>query len=132
MKKIDFLEQEVPMYKETALNEGVYYAVIKDVEYLGEDRIKVRFDLTLNDDSTYTLYLRTNLTPKHSWDMINRLVEACGTRKLGEFIGSKVYVNVVIATPSLHERYENIQDVMVAEDEEVFEYELSEKGYFIR
>lgn len=131
MDKVKFLDQVVPSYKGNTLGAGVYFATIKNVEPINVDKIKVTFDLVLDDDSTYTLSLRTNLTPKHSWDMINRLAQACRTRKLKEFIGCEVWVSVVINEQSDFIRFENVQDVQYADPAEEFNYDLTEKGYFI-
>lgn len=133
MKNKDILDLEVPTFTGQSLQEGVYFAVIKDVERINDDKIKVTFDLTLDDDSTYTLHLKTNLVPKHSWDMINRLAQACRTRKVKDFIGCEVCASVVINEVSDLVRFENIQDVMYSDSSiDNFEYELTEKGYFIR
>lgn len=128
----DMLNIEIPVVEENKLQEGVYYAVISEVQQVNDARIKVKFDITLDDDSQYSVYARINLKPKVSWDIINRLAKACRTRKPIDFLNKEVYVSVVINEPSPFERYENVQDIMYYDDSEDFEYQLTEKGYFFR
>lgn len=132
MELNEFLEQTVPTYEDHKIEKGVYFAKITNVEPLSNERIKIKFDLEMEDGSIYPLTLRTNLVPRHSWDMINRLAEACESKKLKDFIGCQVWVSVVINERSDNIRYENIQDVMKVGEEDEFEYELSPKGYFIK
>ena len=129
----DLLSQEIQAVEGNKLEEGVYHAIITDVNQIDDSRIKVRFDLTLDDNSKHIVYARINLKPKNTWDLINRLAQACRTRKPIEFKGKEVYVSVLINEPSSIEHYENIQDVYYYDDnEEEFEYQLTEKGYFFR
>lgn len=129
----NILYQDIPSYEESHLEEGVYYGVIRDVKAIADGKIRVSVELTLEDDTSHYVFIRTPLRASHSYDMIERLSSVCKTRKPIEFIGTELYASVKINTPTPSTRFENVIDIIECDALDVQGgYEITEKGYFIR